>query len=81
MENWRTSTNCFMKEMEEDLGKSADNRDGEKVYLENQSGRSNIIIDDVLLEKDDKWEMSQIKVQEVLGNNLDIEIEPVYVPK
>lgn len=58
-----------MKETEEELRKSTDNRDGEKVYLENQSGGSNIIIDYVLLEKDEKWEMSQIKVQEVLGNN------------
>ena len=48
--------------------------------LENQSWRSNIIIDGVPEEKGENWEMSEMKVQEIPAKKLvlnvkDIEIE------
>lgn len=41
----------------------------------NQSLRINIIIDDVPHEKGETWEMSEMKVQAILGNKLGLNVK------
>lgn len=50
-------------------------------YLENQSRRSNIIIDGVPEEKGENWEMSEMKVQEILGKKLGLNVKDIEIER
>lgn len=68
----------------EDLAKSVetlDRIDKKMDYLENQSRRSNIIIDGVPEEKGENWEMSEMKVQEILGKKLGLNVKDIEIER
>ncbi|XP_064198055.1 uncharacterized protein LOC135258512 [Anguilla rostrata] len=89
MVNWRVRTKRYMrmgkklKQLEEDLAKSVEILEGidkKMDYLENQSWRSNIIIDGVL-EECENWEMSEMKVQEILGKKLGLNVKYIEIER